>query len=275
MRELARLWVFPTMLVAAVGATAVAIDAGAPPAAAVFGLYLLMMPMVAGLERWLPHRPEWNEGRGDRLTDALYLPTTWGLGALLSPAFAAVAVAVEGALSRSVGATSWPEHWPLALQVALACVVAEFFDYWGHRVMHKFDWLWRLHATHHQPGRVYFLNGTRAHPLEVALRFGFIGVIPLAILGVEGRVLALTAIAALCADVYQHANIAIRLGPLSWIYSIGDDDTLKAWPRDATEPAASIPIIGLPLCIEARGRRIWVGCQDSSIGVYEHTPAKR
>ena len=46
--------------------------------------------------------------------------------------------------------------------------------------------------------------------------------IPLAALGIDQRVLALTAVAALCADIYQHANIAIRLGPLSWIYFVGD-----------------------------------------------------
>ena len=95
MREVARWSVFPLMLVAALAVTAVAIARGAPPAAAVFLIYLAMMPIVAGLERALPYRRVWNEGKRDLLTDALYLPTTWGLGALLSPAFVAVAVGVE------------------------------------------------------------------------------------------------------------------------------------------------------------------------------------
>jgi sterol desaturase/sphingolipid hydroxylase (fatty acid hydroxylase superfamily) len=104
----------------------------------------------------------------------------------------------------------------------LASVVREFFDYWGHRAMHHFDVLWRLHATHHSAQRLYFLNGLRAHPGEIAFRFGILGVLPLALLGVGETVLVLTTVAALAADVYQHANIAFRLGPLSWLYSIGD-----------------------------------------------------
>ena len=120
MREVARWSVFPLMLVAALAVTAVAIARGAPPAAAVFLIYLAMMPIVAGLERALPYRRAWNERKRDLLTDALYLPTTWGLGALLSPAFAAVAVGVEGFVSARFGEGLWPEAWPLFAQVALA-----------------------------------------------------------------------------------------------------------------------------------------------------------
>ena len=236
MRDLARLCVFPAMLVAALGATAAAIDAGARPAAAVFGIYLAMMPMVAGLERWLPHRPEWNQGRGDRLTDALYLPTTWGLGALLSPAFAAVAVAVQGALARNVGAASWPEHWPLALQVALACVVAEFFDYWAHRAMHQVPWLWRFHAIHHSAERVYWLNATRSHPGELLVR-GLLGGVPLAVLGVSEVVFAYTMVLGRVAGLFQHANIDFRLGVFGWVFSIGN---LHRWHHSRARSEADM-----------------------------------
>ena len=208
----------------AVGVTAAVLmmDAGTPPAAAALPISVCALLFVGVMERVLPWNRGWFRNQGDLLTDLLYVPTQVIIPALCAPLAVAVTIASAGFLSSLTSGGVWPTAWPVAIQVVLATIVREFFDYWGHRVMHKFDWLWRLHATHHQPGRVYFLNGTRAHPLEVALRFGFIGVIPLAILGVEGRVLALTAIAALCADVYQHANIAIRLGPLSWIYSIGD-----------------------------------------------------
>ena len=94
MRELARWSVFPLMGAAALAATALALSRGAHPVGAVFLIYLGMMPMVAGLERAMPYRRSWNERQQDLLTDALYLPTTWGVGALLSPAFAAVAVAI-------------------------------------------------------------------------------------------------------------------------------------------------------------------------------------
>jgi sterol desaturase/sphingolipid hydroxylase (fatty acid hydroxylase superfamily) len=135
---------------------------------------------------------------------------------------ASIAVAAGGWLSQQLQGGIWPHGWPVAAQVLLATVVREFFDYWGHRAMHRFDWLWRLHATNHSATRLYFLNGARAHPGEIAFRFGILGVLPLATLGVGEEVLALTTVAALTADAFQHANIAFRLGPLSWVYSIGD-----------------------------------------------------
>jgi sterol desaturase/sphingolipid hydroxylase (fatty acid hydroxylase superfamily) len=80
--------------------------------------------------------------------------------------------------------------------VLLASVVREFFDYWAHRSMHEFDCLWRFHATHHSVPRVYWLNATRAHPVEIAYRFSFVWVLPLAVLGVPEQVLALATVTA-------------------------------------------------------------------------------
>ncbi len=198
------------------------IRAGVSPAEAVFPVSLAGLLLVAILERILPwHRP-WNHSRGDLRTDALYLPTQIGVGALCAPLVASVSVAGGGWLSEQLQSGLWPTTWPIAAQVVLATIIREFFDYWGHRAMHHFDGLWRLHATHHSATRLYWLNGVRAHPGEIAFRFGILGVLPLATLGVGETVLALTTVAALMADLFQHANIAFRLGPLSWVYSIGD-----------------------------------------------------
>lgn len=234
MREVARWSVFPLMLVAALAVTAVAIARGAPPAAAVFLIYLAMMPIVAGLERALPYRRVWNEGKRDLLTDALYLPTTWGLGALLSPAFAAVAVGVEGFVSARFGEGLWPEAWPLSAQVALACAVAEFFDYWGHRLLHRIPALWRFHAVHHSAQRVYWLNATRTHPGELLVR-GLFGAVPLAVLGVGVEVFAYTMVLGRVAGLFQHANIDFHLGPFAWIFSIGD---LHRWHHSCARTEA-------------------------------------
>jgi sterol desaturase/sphingolipid hydroxylase (fatty acid hydroxylase superfamily) len=82
--------------------------------------------------------------------------------------------------------------------------------------------------------RVSWLNATRAQPEESAYRFCFVWVLPLAVLGVPEKVLALTTVAAIVVDAFQHANIAIRLGPLSWVFSIGN---LHRWhhSRDRQE----------------------------------------
>ena len=212
----------PGTVVAGLAASVMMMDAGVAPAAVALPISIAGLLFVGGMERVLPWNRDWFRNQGDLGNDLLYIPLHVIVPPLCAPLAIGVAIASADTIAGLFGGEIWPTGWPVALQVVLATVVREFFDYWAHRVMHKVDWLWRLHATHHQPGRVYFLNGTRAHPLEVVFRFGFVGVIPLAALGIDERVLALTAVAALCADIYQHANIAIRLGPLSWIYSIGD-----------------------------------------------------
>jgi sterol desaturase/sphingolipid hydroxylase (fatty acid hydroxylase superfamily) len=212
----------PVSVCAGIGGALWAIERGAEPEMVIFPISIASLVLVAVMERLLPYRRAWNRSHGDLRNDALYYLTQIFVGGLLAPLLGTVAVVVGGWLSSQAGGAIWPSHWPIAAQVVLASVVREFFDYWAHRSMHRFDWLWRLHATHHSAPRVYWLNATRAHPGEIAYRFCIVWVLPLAVLGVGERVLALTTVAAVVADAFQHANIAIRLGPLSWLFSVGD-----------------------------------------------------
>ena len=212
----------PASVLGGVWAALWGMDSGFDPAMVVFPISLASLVLVAVMERIVPYRSEWNRSHGDIRTDALYYLAQVFVGGLLSPLLGMLTIIIGGWLSARMGGSIWPYSWPILAQVLLATVVREFFDYWAHRSMHEFDWLWRLHATHHSAPRVYWLNATRAHPGEIAYRFCFVWVLPLAVLGVPPKVLALATVAAVVADAFQHANIAIRLGPLSWIFSVGD-----------------------------------------------------
>jgi len=212
----------PASVLGGVWAALWGMDSGFDPAMVVFPISLASLVLVAVMERILPYRREWNRSHGDLRTDALYYLTQIFVGGLFAPVIGMLTIILGGWLSAHLGGWLWPTHWPVLAQVLLASVVREFFDYWAHRSMHRFDWLWRFHATHHSAQRVYWLNATRAHPVEIAYRFSFVWVLPLAVLGVPEEVLALATVTAIVADAFQHANIAIRLGPLSWIFSIGD-----------------------------------------------------
>jgi len=100
----------------------------------------------------------------------------------------------------------------------LAWVVVELFAYWPHRWLHEVPWLWRLHATHHSPERLYWLNATRAHPLEHVFR-GCIGAVPLALAGATPELIALSVLSDGVIGLFQHANIDFRLGPLDYLFS--------------------------------------------------------
>ncbi|MEW6271768.1 MAG: sterol desaturase family protein [Thermodesulfobacteriota bacterium] len=232
LRTLLSATVFPLVLVVAVGGAALALGSGVP-AAAVLGVASLgSIALVAWLERVHPYRAEWNRSRGDLATDAAYLPTSVGLNAAIEP-FATTAGVVIGAwLAQQVGGALWPSTWPLLWQLALACVVAEAFDYWAHRVLHESALLWRIHATHQSAPRLYWLNATRAHPLEVLLR-GAVGFVPLAVLGAGESVLALFGVVTIVVGLFQHANVDVTLGPLSYVFSIGELHRWHHSPRAA------------------------------------------
>jgi len=212
----------PVSVVGGVYACWRAMASGIDPEMTVFPISLASLLLVAVMERIVPYRREWNRSHGDLRTDSLYFFTQIIVGGLMAPLLGVLTIMIGGWLSERLGGSLWPVQWPVWAQVVLASVVREFFDYWAHRSMHRFDWLWRLHATHHSAPRVYWLNATRAHPGEIAYRFSLVWVLPLAVLGVPKDVLALATVAAIVADAFQHANIAIRLGPLSWIFSVGD-----------------------------------------------------
>ncbi len=213
--------VFPVAVAAVLGGAVWAIDSG-HPASLIAGIgTFASLVLVVVLERLLPYRAEWNQSQGDLTADLLYLPSYFGINALVQPLVSAGIVFGGAMLSESVGAGLWPSDWPLLGQFLLACLVVEFFDYWPHRWMHEVPFLWRFHAIHHNPKRLYWLNATRAHFGEVVFR-GVFNAIPLALAGAGAEVLVLIGLANSLLGLFQHANINFKLGPLSWIFSVGE-----------------------------------------------------
>jgi sterol desaturase/sphingolipid hydroxylase (fatty acid hydroxylase superfamily) len=173
---------------------------------------------VALLERWLPYRPEWNQPRGDLREDAAYLLSTSAVIGVMRGAVATVGALIASWISRRWGLPLWPQDWPLAAQLPLAWALVELFAYWPHRWLHQVPWLWRLHATHHSARRLYWLNATRAHPLEHVFRSSF-GLLPLAVVGAGPELLALSVLSDGVIGLFQHANVDLKLGPLNYVFS--------------------------------------------------------
>ncbi len=220
MRAALRQLVFPSTLVAALLVARALLASGTEPTAVIV-IWFALMPWVALLERVMPRYRNWNRAHDDRLTDAIYLPTSLLVAGGLSSLWAGLHLQLAIGLERMLGSPVWPEAWPLAIQVLLACVVAELFAYWPHRAMHENRFLWRFHSIHHSPERVYWLNAIRAHPGEHLFR-GFVSSIPLAVAGAPPEVLAYWMVITRVGGLFQHANIDFALGPFAWIFSIGE-----------------------------------------------------
>ena len=149
---------FPAVVCGVLGGALFALGEGVAPSAVVGFGTLASILLVVAFERIQPFHPDWNHSKGDLVTDALYLPTYLGVNALIEPGVRVAAVAVGTAVSAAIGLGLWPDEWSLFAQLALACVIVEAFDYWPHRLLHEVPWLWRFHAIHHNPKRLYWLN---------------------------------------------------------------------------------------------------------------------
>lgn len=89
-----------------------------------------------------------------------FIPTV-----ILAPPLGVIAATGRQLLPQSY--QIWVIGLPIWAQIVAALIIGEFGFYWGHRIMHQVPWLWRFHATHHEPERMDWLINTRAHPIDI------------------------------------------------------------------------------------------------------------
>ena len=129
---------------------------------------------------------------GNRLVDVAVIAGTLALAARLPAA-----------------ARLWPSHAPLLAQALLGVTLAEAIRYLIHRLSHGPGLLGRVHRTHHQPRRMYALNGPRLHPAN-QLWVGAAHIVPMLLLGAPLPALVLAANLTVFFVLFQHANLDLR-----------------------------------------------------------------
>jgi sterol desaturase/sphingolipid hydroxylase (fatty acid hydroxylase superfamily) len=119
---------------------------------------------------------------------------------------------------------------PRGVQVLVALVVVDFAGYWIHRTQHGA--LWRFHAIHHSSTRLDWLAAARNHPIGEL--FGRVCAVPLFLMGMDVRVLAVIAPVAGLWGVFLHANVPWRFGALRYVIAT---PLFHRW-HHASEPEA-------------------------------------
>ncbi|UVS80415.1 sterol desaturase family protein [Actinokineospora sp. UTMC 2448] len=205
MRTLIRYGYVPFMLLGVNGA-GIAVIAGGGSKVWLLGLLLVAIACSFAAERVLPYRAEWNTSHGDDRRDVVHAAVNETLtlaSVAVLPVLTAVA-SVEGV---------WPGHWPFALQVLAAVLVADLGITLVHLASHKLPALWRLHAVHHSVRRSYGFNGLMKHPVHQTLETAA-GVAPLVVLGLPVDVASALALCVAVQLLLQHSNVDYRVGPL-------------------------------------------------------------
>ena len=212
--------IFPVVLCSSIGGAIAVMQHGYDPEWTV----IITMLVTAGLlvvAEWIqPHARTWMSDHGDTVTDVIHVAaSTWLVPPTFEALFRGLLLLPAIQLVEMRGWSVWPESWPLVAQFALALVVGEFLQYWWHRLAHEHEALWRFHATHHSPRRLYWMNSMRFHPVDSMAQYT-LEVTPLILLGAGAEVIALFTLATAVIGLFQHANIELRIGWLNWIFSM-------------------------------------------------------
>lgn len=106
----------------------------------------------------------------------------------------------------------WPPYTesPL-LSFFLYLVVLDFASYWYHRMQHRLQWWWELHAVHHSQRQMTFWSDDRNHVLDTLMESCFLACIAL-LVGVPPSQFVWLIVVSQFMQSVQHVNAHIPLG---------------------------------------------------------------
>ena len=214
---------YPGVLLMALTATAALLHSGWAPGSATGSVVFVTAIALGVLEVIAPHSAEWRLELRSFVADLTHtLATAYEVAPTVRATLTVSLAAIGSRLLYGPGGVApWPTSWPIALQVALAVVIADFGAYSAHRFMHASRIGWRIHAVHHSPQRLNFLASARSHPFNVILTFSVENG-PLILLGVTPEVLAYWTVIKAVNGLLQHSNIAFTDSPVSRVLATAE-----------------------------------------------------
>lgn len=180
--------------------------------------YVFLIISLLALEHWIPHEKAWQKHDGQLLADIAHTLSSKGtVQGLL--AFSAVLGLTELITPvTEAGYGIWPREWPMAVQIVMGVVLAEFGLYWAHRLGHEWPILWRFHAVHHSVVRLWTINTGRFHFVDSLISIILAMAILLA-LGAPIEVVQWKAAITAFIGLLTHCNVDMRFGVLSYIFN--------------------------------------------------------
>lgn len=187
--------------------------------------------LISLFEFYFPNLQLWRPKIDDVKNDAIYMLVVQViLPKILTFLFAIFLLRIVHSNELSI-TSYWPHELPVWLQAILMILIADFFRYWFHVASHKNSFLWRFHAVHHSPKKLYWMNTGRFHPIEKGTQF-LLDALPFIILGISESVLALYFVFYAVNGFYQHSNIKLKFGILNYLISTAE---LHRWHHSRVE----------------------------------------
>lgn len=156
---------------------------------------------------------------------------------------------------------------PIWLQAIEVLVVSDFIIYWGHRLQHKVDFLWRFHKVHHSAAHLDWLAAHREHPLDSIYTVGLIN-LPSFIFGFDLDAIAMIVAFRGIWAIYIHSNVRLPIGQLKKL--IGAPE-LHHWHHDIERDRGNYANIS-PVMDILFGTYVCPDYEPKAFGIHEEFP---
>jgi sterol desaturase/sphingolipid hydroxylase (fatty acid hydroxylase superfamily) len=156
---------------------------------------------------------------------------------------------------------------PIWLQALEVIFLSDLIIYWGHRIQHKVDFLWRFHKVHHSSETLDWLAAHREHPIDSIYTIGLIN-LPAFLFGFDLNVLAFVIAFRGVWAIYIHSNVRLPIGKLKII--IGSPE-LHHWHHDKERDRGNYANIS-PLMDIIFGTYVCPPKEPESFGIKEEFP---
>jgi sterol desaturase/sphingolipid hydroxylase (fatty acid hydroxylase superfamily) len=205
-----------------------------------YGLILISL-VVWGLETIFPWRKNQPLFRKDFWLDTFYMFFNFFLLNLLvlialSNAAAVIFNDILGIIGLSISDFKLLEinTLPLFSRIFVFFIVVDFVQWWTHRLLHRFEFLWNFHKVHHSVKQMGFAAHLRYHWMEPVV-YNSLRYIPLAIIGgFSAQDVAFVHFFSITIGHLNHANINLDYG---WLKYILNNPKMHIWHHSKELPA--------------------------------------
>lgn len=177
-----------------------------------WGLILISL-FFFGLEMFKPWRPDQARFRKDFWLDAFYMFFNFFIFGLII--FAAVQNVFTELFNDFLGLFGVEnivavqiDQLPAWAYFGILFFIADFLQWWIHRLLHRVEWLWQFHKVHHSVEEMGFAAHLRYHWMENVVYKG-IQAIPLTMLGYNLVDLGVLHLFNLAWGHFNHSNIHV------------------------------------------------------------------
>ncbi len=156
---------------------------------------------------------------------------------------------------------------PTWLQAIEVLILSDLLIYWGHRLQHKYDFLWRFHKVHHTAEILDWLAAHREHPIDSIYTVGIIN-LPALVFGFDLNTIAIIVAFRGLWAIYIHSNVRLPIGKLKML--IGSPE-LHHWHHDKERDRGNYANIS-PLMDILFGTYVCPSHEPDHFGIKEQFP---